>query len=297
MSHFIVTPFIKKDNKFALFTVNASFGIKENKTFNSVEEAKDFPLVQQMFYLPFVKSVDLMDNGLALERFDILDWKDVIDEVGQEIQKYLNDGGKVTAALDLKKIPVTVYAESTPNPSVMKFVANKMLVDSVYEFKSIEDTSTAPIAAALFQFPFVKEIFLDTNYISINKKEEVEWETVVMKVREFIRAYIEDGKTIISSAAPIQETFSSSATPIEELDETSQEIVKIIEDYIKPAVASDGGNILFDNYNTKNKSVQVVLQGACSGCPSSTITLKNGIETMLKEMLPGKVAKVTALNG
>jgi len=297
MSHFIVTPFIKKDNKFALFTVNASFGIKENKTFNSVEEAKDFPLVQQMFYLPFVKSVDLMDNGLALERFDILDWKDVIDEVGQEIQKYLNDGGKVTAALDLKKIPVTVYAESTPNPSVMKFVANKMLVDSVYEFKSIEDTSTAPIAAALFQFPFVKEIFLDTNYISINKKEEVEWETVVMKVREFIRAYIEDGKTIISSAAPIQETFSSSATPIEELDETSQEIVKIIEDYIKPAVASDGGNILFDNYNTKNKSVQVVLQGACSGCPSSTITLKNGIETMLKEMLPGKVATVTAING
>ena len=297
MSHFIVTPFIKKDNKFALFTVNASFGIKENKTFNSVEEAKDFPLVQQMFYLPFVKSVDLMDNGLALERFDILDWKDVIDEVGQEIQKYLNDGGKVTAALDLKKIPVTVYAESTPNPSVMKFVANKMLVDSVYEFKSIEDTSTAPIAAALFQFPFVKEIFLDTNYISINKKEEVEWETIVMKVREFIRAYIEDGKTIISSAAPTQETFSSSATPIEELDETSQEIVKIIEDYIKPAVASDGGNILFDNYNTEDKSVQVVLQGACSGCPSSTITLKNGIETMLKEMLPGKVATVTAING
>lgn len=297
MSHFIVTPFIKKDKKFALFTVNASFGIKENRTFNSVEEAKDFPLVQQMFYLPFVKSVELMDNGLALERFDILDWKDVIDEVGQEIQKYLNDGGKVTAASDLKKIPVTVYAESTPNPSVMKFVANKMLVQGVFEFKSIEDASTAPIAAALFQFPFVKEVFLDTNYISINKKEEVEWETIVMEIREFIRAYIEDGKTIISSAGPAQETLSSSATPLEELDETSQEIVKIIEDYIKPAVASDGGNILFDNYNTEDKSVQVVLQGACSGCPSSTITLKNGIETMLKEMLPGKVATVTALNG
>ena len=297
MSHYIVTPFIKKDKKFALFTVNASFDIKENRTFNSVEEAKDFPLVQQMFYLPFVKSVELMDNGLALERFDILDWKDVIDEVGQEIQKYLNDGGKVTAASDLKKIPVTVYAESTPNPSVMKFVANKILVQGVFEFKSIEDASTAPIAAALFQFPFVKEVFLDTNYISINKKEEVEWETIVMEIREFIRAYIEDGKTIISSAGPAQETLSSSATPLEELDETSQEIVKIIEDYIKPAVASDGGNILFDNYNNEDKSVQVVLQGACSGCPSSTITLKNGIETMLKEMLPGKVATVTALNG
>jgi len=221
----------------------------------------------------------------------------VIDEVGQEIQKYLNDGGKVTEASDLKKVPVTVYAESTPNPSVMKFVANKMLVDAVFEFKSIEDTSTAPLAAALFQFPFVKEVFLDTNYISINKKEEIEWETIVMEVREFIRAYIEDGKTIVTLASPSKETFSSSATPLEDLDETSQEIVKIIEDYIKPAVASDGGNILFDNYNTEDKSVQVVLQGACSGCPSSTITLKNGIETMLKEMLPGKVATVTALNG
>ena len=159
MSHFIVTPFIKKDNKFALFTVNAFFGIKENKTFNSVEEAKDFPLVQQMFYLPFVKSVELMDNGLALERFDILDWKDVIDEVGQEIQKYLNDGGKVTAESDLKKIPVTVYAESTPNPSVMKFVANKMLVDAVYEFKSIEEASTAPIAASTLSISFCKGNF------------------------------------------------------------------------------------------------------------------------------------------
>ncbi len=116
MSHFIVTPFIKNDNKFALFTINASFGIKENKSFNSVEEAKNFPLVQQMFYLPFVKRVELLDNGLLLERFDILDWKDVIEEVGQEIQKYLNDGGKVSAETDLKKIPVTVYAESTPNP-------------------------------------------------------------------------------------------------------------------------------------------------------------------------------------
>ena len=297
MSHFIVTPFIKTDNKFALFTINASFGVKENKTFNSVEEAKDFPLVQQMFYLPFVKSVVLMDNGLTLERFDILDWKDVVEEVAQEIQKYLNDGGKVNAQTDLKKVPVTVYAESTPNPSVMKFVANKMLVDNVFEFKSIEDTSASPLAAALFQFAFVKEIFLDTNYISINKNEGVEWESIVMEIREFIRIYLEDGKTIIASNAPTKASFSSSATPLEELDETSQEIVKIIEDYIKPAVASDGGNILFDHYNTADKSVQVVLQGACSGCPSSTITLKNGIETMLKEMLPGKVATVTALNG
>ncbi len=178
----------------------------------------------------------------------------------------------------------------------MKFVANKMLVDTIFEFKSNESTSTSPMAKALFEFPFVKEVFLDTNYISINKTEAVEWETIVMEVREFIRAYLEEGKTIITTTQT-DKSASSNSTPLEILDETSQEIVKIIEEYIKPAVASDGGNILFDHYNTEDKSVQVVLQGACSGCPSSTVTLKNGIETMLKEMLPGKVATVTALNG
>ena len=297
MSRFIVTPYVKEDHKFALFSVNSSFGIAEEKSFRSVEEAKQYPLVQQMFYLPFVQSVRLLDDALEIERFDILDWKDVIHEVAQEIEKYLNNGGKVIEAVAAKKIPVTVYAESTPNPSVMKFVANKMLVENTYEYKNITETSNAPIAKALFGFDFIKEIFLDANYISINKDEAISWDEVVMEIREFIRAYIELGKTIVSSNEQPQNAFATSATPVEELDETSQEIVRIIEDYIKPAVASDGGNILFDTYNAEDKSVQVVLQGACSGCPSSTFTLKNGIETMLKEMLPGKVATVTALNG
>ena len=118
-----------------------------------------------------------------------------------------------------------------------------------------------------------------------------------MEIREFIRAYIEDGKSIINANQLQSNAFTASTTPVEDLDETSQEIIKIIEEYIKPAVASDGGNILFDAYKPEDKSVHVVLQGACSGCPSSTITLKNGIENMLKEMLPGKVATVSAVNG
>lgn len=297
MSNFLVTPSIKEDNKFAFFALNVSLGIAKDTTYSSVEEAKDAPLVQQMFYLPFVKSVTLTDSGLNIERFDILAWSDVINEVAQEIQNYLNNGGQFATQSELKKVPVTVYAESTPNPSVMKFVANKMLVDTIYEFKSIDETSNAPLAKSLFKFSFVKEIFIDTNYISINKNEGIEWEEVVMEIREFVRAYIEDGKPIITANQKGANGFAASATPVEDLDETSQEIVKIIEEYIKPAVASDGGNILFDAYNAKDKSVQVVLQGACSGCPSSTITLKNGIENMLKEMLPGKVATVSALNG
>ena len=297
MSNFLVTPSIQEDNNYAFFALNVSLGITKESSYYSVEEAKDAPLVQQMFYLPFVKSVTLTDRGLSIERFDILAWSDVINEVAQEIQNYLNNGGQIAAQSEVKKVPVTVYAESTPNPSVMKFVANKMLVDTIYEFKSVEETTNAPLANNLFNFPFVNEIFIDTNYISINKNEGVEWEAVVMEIREFIRAYIEDGKGVINANQAQSSGFAASTTPIENLDETSQEIIKIIEEYIKPAVASDGGNILFDAYKPEDKSVHVVLQGACSGCPSSTITLKNGIENMLKEMLPGKVATVNAVNG
>lgn len=297
MSQFIVTPSIKEDNRYALFAINGDLGVTAPKVYHSVEEAKNTPLVQQMFYLPFVKSVHLLQNGIELERFDILDWKDVINEVAQEIQTYLNSGGKISAEIEVKKAPITIYAESTPNPNVMKFVANKMLVDTIYEFKSIDQTDCAPLANALFSFQFVKEVFLDTNYISINKTEAVTWDDVVMELREFIRAYLADGKPVVTVQSSEQKSTSPSSVPVESLDKTSQEIVKIIEDFIKPAVASDGGNILFDHYNCEDKSVQVVLQGACSGCPSSTFTLKNGIENMLKEMLPGKVSTVTALNG
>lgn len=297
MSQFLVTPFIKENTTLAFFELNVALGITENKTFLSVEETNDYPLVQQMFYLPFVKKVTLKDNGLEIERFDILDWKDVIHEVSQEIQNFLNNGGQVATTSNLQKVPVTIYAESTPNPNVMKFVANKMLVEQIAEYKTVEDTNGAPLAQALFSFPFINEVFFDTNYISINKNSTIEWEEAVMEIREFIRSYLEEDKPIITTSAEKTTSSVAQEKSLEDLDETSLEIVKIIDDYIKPAVASDGGNILFDNYNEEDKSVHVILQGACSGCPSSTFTLKNGIENMLKEMLPGKVATVSAING
>jgi Fe-S cluster biogenesis protein NfuA len=297
MSQFLVTPFLKENSTLAFFELNITLGITESISFLSVEETKDYPLVQQMFYLPFVKKVTLKNNGLEIERFDILDWKDVINEVSQEIQNFLNNGGQVTIAANLQKVPVTVYAESTPNPNVMKFVANKMLVEQIAEYKSIEEAGSAPLAQALFSFSFINEVFFDTNYISINKNATIEWEEAVMEIREFIRSYLEEDKPIIDVASLEGKNAEIKQKAIEDLDETSQEIVKIIDDYIKPAVSSDGGNILFDTYNEEDKSVHVILQGACSGCPSSTITLKNGIENMLKEMLPGKVATVSAING
>jgi Fe-S cluster biogenesis protein NfuA len=297
MRNTLVHSFIKEDENFARFEFNINIGISEPRKYNSVEETKDAPLAQQMFYLPFVKSVQLFDNGIELERFDILDWKDVIEEVTKEIQNYLNQDGEIIKEQVTKKVPVTVYAESTPNPSVMKFVANKTLVSKIHEFKKVEDTISAPMIQELFFFPFVGEVFVDANYLSITKKEGIEWDAIAMEVREFIRQYLEQEKPIVLESVQENKNVVSTEIDLSKLDQTSQEIVKIIEDYIKPAVASDGGNILFDSYNTEDKSVQVVLQGACSGCPSSTFTLKNGIENMLKEMLPGKVASVTALNG
>ena len=297
MRNTLVHSFIKEDENFARFEFNITIGISEPRKYNSVEETKDAPLAQQMFYLPFVKSVQLFDNGIELERFDILDWKDVIEEVTKEIQNYLNQDGEIIKEQVTKKVPVTVYAESTPNPSVMKFVANKTLVSQIHEFKKVEDTLSAPMIQELFFFPFVGEVFVDANYLSITKKEGIEWDAIAMEVREFIRQYLEQEKPIVLESVQENKNVVSNEIDLSKLDQTSQEIVKIIEDYIKPAVASDGGNILFDSYNTEDKSVQVVLQGACSGCPSSTFTLKNGIENMLKEMLPGKVASVTALNG
>jgi Fe-S cluster biogenesis protein NfuA len=298
MTTYTITPSQTQDETIARFEISPALEIIQASKFNNIDEAKDAPLVQQMFYLPFVKSVVLKKEALEIERFSILEWKDVLEDVSLEIETYLNKGGTIINQVEpLKKVPITIDAESTPNPGVMKFVANKKLVDQIFEFKTIDETTNAPLAQKLFHFPFVKEVFMDTNYISITKFEVAEWDQIVLEIREFLRAFLEEGNEVIvpQKVEVIAETETSVES--ESLDEISQQIVGIIEDYIKPAVAADGGNILFDSYNSDDKSVKVVLQGACSGCPSSTFTLKNGIENMLKEMLPGKISTVNAING
>ena len=286
-----------KEKTIALFKTSPALEVAQTSKYNNIDEAKEAPLVQQMFYLPFVKSVLLSKEGLEIERFNILEWNDVLQDVSLEIENYLNKGGVIINETEpLKKVPITIYAESTPNPGVMKFVANKKLVEQIFEYKTIDETTHAPLAQKLFHFPFVKEVFMDTNYISITKFDVSEWDGIVLEIREFLRSYLEEGNEIM---IPVQEEAveKNSESSSEPLDEISRQIVGIIEEYIKPAVAADGGNILFDSYNTDDKSVQVILQGACSGCPSSTFTLKSGIENMLKEMLPGKVSTVNAING
>ncbi len=283
--------------KLARFTINPSPKINLNKTYVNIDQAVDAPLVKQLFYLPFVKKVSIENDTIIVERFDILDWEEVISEVALQIEDYLNDGGSIiNMPKNIKKSPITIYAESTPNPSVMKFVANIKLTEQSISFENIDKAIDAPLVKALFNFPFVKEVFIDENYISISKHEGIEWEEIVMELRDFIKSYLEDEKIILGSSF-LESVKKITSVHSYNLNKTEQEIVKVLDEYVKPAVASDGGNIIFDSYNEKEKSVRVLLQGACSGCPSSTFTLKGGIENILKEMLPGKVDLVEAVNG
>ena len=288
----------KSGASLAKFRINPAPKINVNKSFSNIDQASDAPLVKQLFYLPFVKKVFIENNIIIIERFDILEWEEVITEVATQIEDYLNQGGVIiNEPKNIKKSPITIYAESTPNPSTMKFVANKKLVNQSISFKHIDEAIDAPLVKELFNFPFVKEIFLDENYISISKYDETLWDDIVMELRDFIKSYLEQEKAILGISFSGNNIENNPNNFSKNLNETEQEIVNILEEYVKPAVASDGGNIIFDSYEDKEKLVKVLLQGACSGCPSSTLTLKNGIENILKEMLPGKVNLVEAVNG
>lgn len=299
MSEYVIT--VKKTNNEAIlkFEANQPLVTRGSYEYHNIDEAADSPLAQQLFYLPFIKTVYISGNFVALERYNIVTWEDVQDAVAQQLVEYLNAGEPIVNEPETSaRVPVTVYAEVTPNPAVMKYVANKKLVDGVFEFKDIDQAAHAPLARKLFEFPFVREVFMDLNYISVTKYEVADWNEVSMELRECIREYLADGGTVVEAAAmaaAAQEPGPSVADP--NMDETSREIVSILDEYVKPAVASDGGNIVFQSYDPETKSVHVVLQGACSGCPSSTFTLKNGIQNMLQNMLGDKVAEVVAVNG
>ena len=260
--------------------------------FEDDSKADQFPLVKQLFFLPFIKSVTLDKHLILIEKLDFLDWKDVQDEVVTQIEKFLNTGGLIFKVIN----PITIYAENTPNPSVIKFVANKKLVNVAHEFKNNSDAYYCNIAKALFNHEFISEIYIDFNFISITIKSDYKWENHIMEIREYLLSFIRDGNEIVNPQFDMDDKKVQQVN-FDKLDDISKEIAKLIDDQIKPAVASDGGNILFQSYDSDSQEVKVILQGACSGCPSSTYTLKNGIESMLKDYLPGKISNVVAING
>ena len=196
--------------------------------------------------------------------------------------------------MEIQRVPVSAYAEMTPNPGVMKFVANKRLIDVDHvEFANIEEAQISPLAAALFNFPFVKNVFISTNFIAVEKFNVVEWDAVTQELRQFILAHIQEGKAVLTGVPPQKKAEVSgdeADAPTYAEDGIESRIIEILEEYVKPAVAQDGGNIVFAGY--ENKIVKVQLQGACAGCPSSTLTLQQGIKNILQRMLPTLVDDV-----
>ena len=203
--------------------------------------------------------------------------------------------------------PVTIYAEMTPNPNTMKFVADHMLVNpgDVVEFLSASDAKgNSTLAEALFNFPFVTRIFITQNFVTVYKNNLVEWSDISLELREFIREWLTVNEEPVQNIPELEilETVSESkqktTTNIAPVinTEMDQKIVDLINEYIQPAVEQDGGAIHFQSFDTDSGQVTVILKGSCSGCPSSTATLKGGVENLLKTHIP-EITEVVALNG
>ena len=223
----------------------------------------------------------------------MVEWDMVIDEVKELIEDELL--ANPTVVLQPSKAPISVYVEMTPNASVMKFVTNRILVEGIIELKNIEEAKEVPLAQYLFSFPYIKEIFISDNFVSITKTDNSKWEDISMEIRFNISEYIREEKEI--STIKNFSTYKSIDHNNREFSEAELRIKNILDEYVLPAIAGDGGNIELISFDENTKIAKMLLQGACNGCPSSTFTLKNGIEELLKQMLPNEVESVEAVNG
>lgn len=209
--------------------------------------------------------------------------------------------------MEIKKIPTSVYAEMTPNPMTMKFVADRILIGGglQVEYKKSSDAKgSSPLAEELFHFPFVKSVFISSNYVTVTRDESLDWDMIVMQLREYIREWLMDHETAVSNVPAELMSRAEKIEPLSSTHETSQniaslpaspyddEIIYLLNEFVRPAVEQDGGAIDFVGY--ENKKVYVNMRGACSGCPSSTATLKGGIENLLKAKLPDAIEEVIA---
>lgn len=187
------------------------------------------------------------------------------------------------------KSPVMLYTEQTPNPETLKFVLNRIIYKGIADFKQVDlALDWSPFASALFEFPFVKGVYVCNNFVTITKENTVDWNDIMLELKEYIKAYVAENKPVIREGYQEFMEQQERENSTIEYSEADAELVKrikdLIETYVKPAVEMDGGNIEFKAYD--QGTVYVIMQGACSGCPSSTVTLKAGIEGMLKRMIP-----------
>jgi Fe-S cluster biogenesis protein NfuA len=189
---------------------------------------------------------------------------------------------------------ISIYTEMTPNPETMKFVANKLLYPGKsVDFPDADSAKPSPLATELFGFPFIKAVFVASNFVTLTKTSETEWQDVIPSIRQFLKDYLEEGKPVVNEEELAATRPSSSNEVTADDDDVVKRIKELLDNHVRPAVEMDGGAIQFKSY--EDGTVNLSMQGACSGCPSSMITLKAGIEGMMKRMIP-EVKEVVAIS-
>jgi len=186
---------------------------------------------------------------------------------------------------------ISIYTEMTPNPETMKFVANKLLYPGKsIDFPDVTAAKPSPLAIEVFGFPFIKSVFIASNFVTLTKTADTDWDDVIPAIRQFLKEYLEEGKPVVNEEEVVIIKSEGNSIDADD-DDVVKRIKELLENYVKPAVEMDGGAIQFKSYN--DGTVNLMLQGSCSGCPSSMITLKAGIEGMMKRMIP-EVKEVVA---
>ena len=255
----------------------------------------EIPLAQELFNYPFIERIFITANFIAVAKQDTVEWDHVVGSLKNIIEDELLANPRIY--LQKKREMYQIYAEMTPNPAVMKFVSTKLLMDGFVEVKSHDEAAEVPLAEAIFnEFDFAKEVFISDNFVAVTKKVSVEWHEVMVAVRAFIAEYLQNGGKI-SNLEPEKHESPVESLMNREYTETEQKISDILNEYVAPAVEGDGGKISLMEYVAETKTARMLLQGACSGCPSSTATLKGGIENVLKQFVPELVENVEAVNG
>lgn len=251
------------------------------------------PLAKELFNFPFITRLFITANFIAIAKDDSVEWDSIAMQLRDIILENINKNPQLILKKDYKPI---FFAENTPNPEVMKFISEKPIINGFLELKSSQEAQEIPLAKGLFEFDFVKEIFINDNYVAITKNENANWDNILDKIQNHLQDFFLN-KQKSEKINGIFEKYQAQSFNNRGFTEIEEKINAILQEYVAPAVENDGGKISLIEFDEETKTAKMLLQGACSGCPSSTITLKNGIENLLKNFLPDIVENVEAING
>ena len=253
------------------------------------------PLAQELFQFPFITRLFITANFIAAAKEDFVEWSMVEESLKEIISQNI---AQYPAIILPKKEETTLfYTERMPNPQVVKFVSEKQIIKGFLEVKSPEDSRNIPLTKQLFKdFAEISEIFINDNYVSITKTKEADWDSIMPSIQKSLEEYFQNQQKA-EKISGIVEKYQAQSFNNRGFTEIEEKINAILQEYVAPAVENDGGKISLIEYDEETKTAKMLLQGACSGCPSSAVTLKNGIEKVLKNFLPDVVESVEAING